>query len=342
MTTKQSVIYSRSPVRFDFSGGPTDVAPFSVKEGGIVVNTALNLYATARLEPRLDKKIFIRSHDLNLSQECQSISELPIGGPLKLIQAIISHIRPNRGFSLETKSDVPPGSGLGSSAALTVATLAALRAFQGYQVPDPDYLVHHALEVENNLLNNINGGQDQIASSYGGFNKIEWRSGKIFRSVVQVPRRAILTLEERSILCYSGSSHISGKVLDKIMVDYENGSEKIAKNLRQIKTIAKQAEIALLKSDINKLSELIYNNYACQNQLYNQMSNQNIKEIFTIGNQLKINGGKVAGAGGGGCVLLICRSFTSQILKQRLRELKYVILPFSCAERGVEVWFEQD
>lgn len=339
---KQSVIYSRSPVRFDFSGGPTDVAPFSTKEGGIVVNTSLNLYTSVRLEPRLDKKIFIRSHDLNLSQEYASINKLVISGRLKLIQAVVSHIQPNKGFSLETKSDVPPGSGLGSSAALTIATLAALRTYQGYQVPDPDYLVRHALEVENNLLNNINGGQDQISSSYGGFNKIEWKDRKVFRSVIQIPRRVILALEERSVLCYSGSSHISGNVLDKIMADYEMGDGKVAKNLRQIKTIAKQVEKALLEADIKKLGELMYKNYTCQNQLYKQMSNNKIKEIFTIANQLKINGGKVAGAGGGGCVLLICNPFTSQNLKKRLIELKYKLLPFSYAEKGVEVWFDQD
>jgi D-glycero-alpha-D-manno-heptose-7-phosphate kinase len=339
---KPAIIYSRAPARFDFSGGPTDVEPFSSKEGGIVVNVAIGLYAQVRLEPRKDQKISICSYDLGVKKEYRSINELSIDGPLKLIQATILYVKPDHGFSIEAKCDAPPGSGLGSSAAVAVALIAALRAFNGYQVPDTELIVNGSLEVENKLLENINGGQDQYASSFGGFNYLEWKNGKVKRVPINVSRRSVLTLEERAVLCYSGSTRVSGDVLTRVMSRYVSGDIKVIESLRAIRQTAGDARRTLLNGDISALGILLSKNYIAQSKLYKQINTADINKIFRLGKRNGIIGGKIAGAGGGGCVLLICEPFFSQRLKKELITNKFLVLPFTCEKNGVEVWFEKD
>lgn len=339
---KAAVIYSRAPARFDFSGGPTDVEPFSSREGGIVTNVAIGLYAHARLESRSSQEISIRSYDLGINEEYKSINELSINGPLKLIQATILYVKPDQGFSIEVKCDVPPGSGLGSSAAVAVALIAALRASKGFQVPDSEFIVNGSLEVENKLLNNINGGQDQYAATFGGFNYLEWIGRKVQRTPIHVPRRSILSLEERAVLCYSGFARVSGDVLTRVMSGYISGDAEVTENLRIIRQIAGDTKRALLSGDISTLGILLGRNYNAQSKLYKQINTIDINKIFRLGKTNGIIGGKIAGAGGGGCVLLICKPFFSQRLKNELIANKFLVLPFIYEKNGVEVWFERN
>ena len=161
------MILSSAPTRFDFAGAPTDVAPFKTEEGGYVVNAALGIRVSVCLVPLETADVVVTSHDLGVEERYPSIDAVQPGGDLQLLKAVIAHVHPARGLHVSTTTEAPRGAGLGASASLTIALLSALRHLQGER-PGVQDVVDDALHVENVMLGNVNGGQDQYAAALGG------------------------------------------------------------------------------------------------------------------------------------------------------------------------------
>lgn len=226
------MIKTSAPTRFDFAGAPTDVEPFKTEEGGYVVNASLGIRVSASVAVTPDSsEIVVASRDLGVEERFASIETLDQSGVLRLIKAAIKHVHPEHGMQVTTSTDVRPGSGLGASASLAVALLSALRQTKGENTTATE-LVDDALYVENVMLGNINGGQDQFASVLGGFHALEFGSEHIDVRPLRLSPEFRNSLEERSLLCYSGESHLSGQVLDQIMKDYKRGDRRTVTSLR--------------------------------------------------------------------------------------------------------------
>jgi D-glycero-alpha-D-manno-heptose-7-phosphate kinase len=335
----RGTINARAPVRIDFGGGPTDVYPYPVNTDGFVINASIKKYAYAKLKRNNKNKISIISHDLVLEENFTSIKTINLKGPLALIKACIYYIKPNHGIDIEVKSEVPLGSGLGSSAAICIALIGVLRADLGENVPNEKQLVKDALYVENKLLKNINGGQDQYASAIGGFHSFIFHKNNIIPQTLDIPKHILLELEERSLLCYSGESHVSGNILRQIMYEYQLGDLKTTNALKHIRNAAKKIETSLLKGNLDSFKqslELIFEN---QNKLHANVITSKIKQILSIAMANGAEAGKVAGAGGGGSVYLYCKPFKKQIVSAALRKKKFLPMSVNFCKEGVTIWF---
>ncbi len=335
-----TMIRSSAPTRVDLGGAHTDVEPFKSEEGGYVVNAALDLRVDVTIAVMADSAdssdIVITSRDLGIEERFPSIETMDHIGELRLIKAAITHIQPRGAIHVTTTTGAPPGSGLGASAALAVALLGALYQLRG-EAPAPAQLVHDALYVENVLLRNINGGQDQYASVLGGFHALAFGpEQKVDVTDLRLSGSTIAGLEERSLLCYSGHSHLSGHVLDQIMDNYRTGDRHTVAALRDLKRIAYETELALVEGSFDDLAALIDATGAAQHHLHPVMTPPRVKRLAHIGKSHGAVASKMVGAGGGGCVFFVCDPERKQELARALESDEALVLPTRFSAQGVQ------
>lgn len=334
-TYKERTIVAKAPMRLDLAGGPTDVSPFAETEGGVVVNVAVAKYATVKISTRPDDLVKVKSIDIGVEAIYEKSKLAQEGDPLLLICAATSYLMPDDGVDVEAFVDAPVGSGLGASAALAVALVGALRAYNNEEV-SLTKVATDALYIENDLLKIINGGQDQFASAFGGFNLFVFDKNGIQRKKLLVDVKSIQEFEDKCILVYSGETRISGSVLSKVMGDYQKGLPGAGENLRKIKLYAELISNILVGGDLSDLGEYLMGVLNSQTKLHQSVVTPNIKEILKIAQEVGIEGGKIAGAGGGGVVLLFTPKKSVRALRSALEQHGYLTSPLIVSKSGLE------
>jgi len=331
-------ICSTAPSRFDFGGAPTDVEPYRSREGGHIVNGTINIKAHATIVPRIDGRIFVYSDNFENNKETyDSIRDLTVEGPLRLLKAAIMHVAPSQGFELATNVEAPPGSGLGSSASLAVAVLSALRTFMGEVELDPMKLVEDALHVENVMLGNVNGGQDQYATALGGFHGMEFLPDQVAVKRINIANETIAELEARSLLCHSGDTHVSGQVLENVMTAYVNGEQATVDGLRTLKELSYEIEEALSNGDVDHFGRIMKATGEAQKKCHPSMIPPGVDRLFKIARQHGAIGGKIAGAGGAGFVYFFCRTGCRDAVAESLKNNGNLVVPVKFTTDGVVV-----
>jgi D-glycero-alpha-D-manno-heptose-7-phosphate kinase len=329
------VIHASAPTRFDFAGAPTDVEPFKSEEGGYVVNASLAIRVNVSIVASGDtSEIVVVSRDLGTEERFTSIETMDLDGELRLIKAVISHVQLDGGVRITTSTDAPAGSGLGASAALAVALLRALRQFKGEE-PTALELAGDALHVENVLLGNINGGQDQYAAALGGFHAFEFAGSHVDIHPIEVSAERGRSLEERSVLCYSGESRLSGHVLNQVMADYTRRDHQTVISLRNMKRIAHETREALAGGSFAELGELIKATGETQRAFHPAFTPPAVERLLHIGEQHGALGAKMAGAGGGGCVYFFCEPERTREVRDALIADGTRVLPVQFQREGV-------
>jgi D-glycero-alpha-D-manno-heptose-7-phosphate kinase len=291
-----------APVRLDLAGGWTDVPPFSVREGGVVVTSAIQLFA--RAEVRLGGTGFrLVSEDLHDQLEVADSAGLVRDGRLELLKAGLRML-PVGGCTLSTRSDAPPGSGLGSSGALDVALVAALSAARG-ESPDPVDIAERACHLEAVEAGIPGGRQDQFASSHGGFLRLDFRDPDAEVQRLKLDPEFAADLARRTILCYTSASRFSGTTLDRVMRAYERGEATVARALHGLRDVAEAMAAALLAGDSSRVGELLTKNWSHQQALDPRMCTEEMARLEKSVTDAGALGGKAAGSGAGGCMFFL-------------------------------------
>jgi len=323
-----------APTRLDFAGGPTDIEPFRSTEGGHVVNASLSVSAHASVAPREDSDITIISSDLGIEEHYPSINEMDIDGPLRLIKAAIHRVGPEQGLTVTTQNEAPHGSGLGASGSLAIALLNGLRHVKG-EAPSSQQLVADALYVENVMLDNINGGQDQYAAAMGGFRSFSFSGDEVETRALDIHPDTVQELEDRSVLCFSGESHFSGKVLDQIIQEYLNGEVRTVTALRDMKSIAMDIGEALLSGELDEFGVLLQRAGRRQSEYHPAITPSEVVAIKNLAFSKGATGSKMAGAGGGGCVYFFCEPGRKEHVESSLLNRGVQVLPIHFTSTGV-------
>ena len=327
------VFRASAPVRLDFAGGWTDVAPFAVAEHGAVVNGAIDLRTEAHLQPG-GETFRLTSDDLGETIELRGQNGLESNGRLGLLRAAL-RLSGLTGGSLRTHSQVPPGSGLGSSGALDVALIAALDAAQGRQ-RTPQDLAEEAWRLETIEAGLPGGKQDQYAAALGGFHHLRFEAGSVAVTPLRLEPDFLAELEQQILVCYTGTSRVSSATIERVMTAYTEGRNQVVAALRGLAGLADQMAEALLHGDIARSGALLRQNWQEQQRLDAGMCTGTMARLEAAMDRAGSLGGKAAGAGAGGSMFFILSGERDEAARAA-REAGATVLPFTWAEQGVRV-----
>jgi D-glycero-alpha-D-manno-heptose-7-phosphate kinase len=330
---------AKAPLRISFAGGGTDVPPFPEQEGGCVLSATINRYAFGTLTERLDEQIVIESVDFGLALEYGIGKPLAIDGDLDLVKAPILRLAPpdSPGFELFLHSTAPPGTGLGSSSCMMVTMVGLLKEFYGLEMSEYD-VAATAYHIERRELGLEGGLQDQYASTFGGFNFIEFGADEVVVNPLRVRWDTLNELEHNLLLCYTGATRRSDRIIEDQVARYQSGESESLDGLRIQKELAIEMKAELLRGRLNRFAELMGFAWEQKKRLSPKISTAQIDEIYAEAIKHGAVGGKVMGAGGGGYMLFYCDFRRKHKVVAALDKLGVVSSEFAFDNEGLRTW----
>jgi D-glycero-alpha-D-manno-heptose-7-phosphate kinase len=330
------LIRAKAPLRVSFAGGGTDVPPFPEREGGLVLSATINRYAYGALAPRADGNIGVESVDFGMSVDYDREDSLAFDGKLDLVKGAIRKLG-RGGFDLFLHSSAPPGSGLGSSSSVMVALIGLLKEY--HRLPLTDYeIAEMAFGVERQDLGIKGGLQDQYAATFGGFNFIELDGDRVIVNPLRIPHDTIHELEHGMLLCYTGRTRRSDRIIDDQTQRFVASEEVALAGLRKQKELAVEMKNALLRRRLNDFGELLGTAWEFKKKMSPRISTVFIDEAYDAAMRAGALGGKVTGAGGGGYMLFYCPFHLKHRVADALIGLGGEVTEFEFAPNGLTTW----
>ena len=294
------MIITRTPYRVSFFGGASDYSAWYQEHGGCVLTTTIDkyLHLSARfMPPFLGTKYRVMWSKI---EAVNSRAEIQHAG----VRGCLEYLGIDEGFEINHAGDLPARSGLGSSSGFTVGMLHALHALQGRHIPKPE-LARQAIEVEQEVLKETVGIQDQIECAYGGLNLIEIeRDGTWHLRPVILPAQRLYAFQAHCMLYFTGlQRHAS-----EIAKEQVQGFASRAPALKAMQAMAPQGLRILTDSGpLERFGELLHDGWLIKRGLSEKVSSDEIDETYRMALQAGAIGGKLLGAGGGGFMLLFAR-----------------------------------
>jgi len=326
------VFRASAPARLDFAGGWTDVPPFADRQGGQVISAAIALRVQAEFEPG-GAGLLLSAEDLGQALRVAGPVELSEGDGLPLHKAALRMLPPGPG-TLRTRSQVPPGSGLGSSGALDVALVAVLAAARGEEY-SPEEMAALGYELETREAGLPGGRQDQYAAALGGFNRLSFKGEVVGIERLALDPQFLAELERRIIVCYTGRSRVSGETIARVMGAYERGDPVVTGALSQLADLAGEMAGALLDADLARVGRLLSANWSAQQRLDEQMATPEMTALERALGAAGSLGGKAAGAGAGGCMFFLAGDDADRV-RDAVTTAGARVLPTGWSPTGVE------
>ncbi len=328
------MVITKTPFRVSFFGGGTDYPAWSDVHGGVVLSTTINKYCyiTCRyLPPFFDFNYKIR---YNEQEYTKTIAEIKHPS----VRECLAFTNMNERLEMQHNGDLPAMSGLGSSSAFTVGFLNALKTLQGVPISKMQ-LAMDAIHVEQNLIKENVGSQDQVAAAFGGFNKIEFGGPEKVRvTPVAVSPATIKTLGDHLMLFFTGfSRHAS-----EIAAEQIKNTKTKEQELRTMGAMVPEA-VKILQAGPTRLHEfgkLLDESWKLKRGLSSQITNSHIDGMYAAARGAGALGGKLLGAGGGGFMLIFAEPKDQPRIKEKLG--KFLHVPFRFENTGSQVIFKLD
>jgi D-glycero-alpha-D-manno-heptose-7-phosphate kinase len=331
------IIRSKAPLRISFAGGGTDVPPYPEERGGAVLSTTINKFAYATLIPRKDDTINVKSLDYDIVAKYQTDERLFYDGELDLIKAVINNMEAKQGLDLFMHSDAPTGSGLGYSSNVVVALVGLFQKWLNKPLTDYD-IAELAYKIERADLGIKGGKQDQYAATFGGFNYIEFHADSTIVNPLRISREILNEMEYRLLLCYTGRTRLSARILDEQIAKYKKREKKSVEALDELKAICINMKNALLRGRLEEVGELLHEGWMNKRKLASKITNPEIDKLYETARKNGAIGGKLLGAGGGGYLLLFCEFDKKHIIAEKLEQLGGQMVEFGFDVKGLQSW----
>ncbi|MFW5867390.1 MAG: GHMP kinase [Armatimonadota bacterium] len=328
---------ARAPVRIDLAGGWSDVPPFSTEAGGAVVNVAISRYAYATLIGNSSGEFVLESGDYDQYIHARDIRELEYDGSLDLLKAAVRRMEVQFGGHLITRSEAPPGSGTGSSASMGVALVGLLDAILDRGMSRME-IASMANLLETDELGIDGGKQDQYAAACGGISSMVFEDPEVEVEPLEPSRDFLLELEKSMLLVYTGKSRLSGDIISTVMGAYQRNEEEMTEPLMNIRQAGLDMRDAILGEDLARVGEVLNYNWENQKRLYDEMTTAKIEALFAIAGRDGLLGGKACGAGGGGCIVLLCEPDREHVVRRDVEDLGGQCIDFNFDHDGLAVW----
>jgi D-glycero-alpha-D-manno-heptose-7-phosphate kinase len=322
------MIISRTPFRVSFFGGGTDYPSWTRQHGGAVLAATINKYcyiSVRELPPFFDHKFRVV---YSIVENVQEISE--INHPA--VRAVLEWLQVDKGLEIHHDGDLPARSGLGSSSAFTVGLLGAIHALRGRHMSKEE-LANEAIHVEQCLLREPVGLQDQVATSFGGFNHITFRRDGSHEVMPMIlPRERLDALQDHLLLVFTGISRVSADVAGSIIANLSERSDAMA-TLQHM--VDRAIEILSSAADVAEFGRLLHESWLLKATLSPKVTNASIDAIYQAARDAGAIGGKLLGAGGGGFMLLVVRPEDRGRVRQALKDL--ITVPFRFETSGCRI-----
>lgn len=332
------IIRSRAPVRITFAGGGTDISPYDKDFGGLCIGATIDKYVYSSLIPRSDQGIEIHSWDLRSKQTFKSLEEMVYDGNGDLIKAVIKKMNPYFGFNLFVRSDVNPHSGLGASASAAASIIGCFNHLRKedklnrYQIAELAYL------IEKEEIKNIGGRQDQYAAVFGGINSYEFNGEQFVRvNKLDISEDSILELQKNLLLVYAGKREQSSGQIHLGESHSREDPDKLAR-LHDVKKVAEEMQFILREGKLSEFGRLVKESWEKKVEYNPHTTNRRINYLIDTALDNGAIGARLMGAGGGGHLLVYCKSNTEQIVSQELEKSGAKVIPFSFDFTGLKTW----
>ncbi|MEO6938950.1 MAG: GHMP kinase [Candidatus Kapaibacterium sp.] len=324
------MLISQTPLRISLAGGGTDLEAYYKDSDGFVVSSAIDKYLYVLIKERFDEKVYLnyaaRKEIVDHAQEIQH----------ELVREAAKITGLERGFELSTFADIPSeGSGLGSSSSLTVGLLNAMYTYLGKQVTHQQ-LAEEACQIEIEVLHKPIGKQDQYIAAYGGLCAITFHAnGEVETHPLELSEKERHNLGGRLMLFFTNVTRQASSILTE-------QREKTAANrgnLERIHALGKDVETAINKRNFDAVGEILHQNWLLKRGLASGISNPALDAMYESAIRGGALGGKVAGAGGGGFLLLYVPPAKQASVREALKEFRE--MPFMFDSHGASIIFNQ-
>ncbi|AIB16662.1 kinase (plasmid) [Azospirillum argentinense] len=323
------MIISRTPFRVSLFGGGTDLPAWYRKHGGSVIGGAIDKYCTISLRtlpPFFQHRSRIVYSSIELVQSAEEIRH-------PSVRAVLMEMGVRNGVEIHHDGDLPARSGLGSSSSFTVGLLNAVYAYQGRMVSKAE-LAAEAIRIEQEVIGEQVGCQDQVWAAYGGLNRIDFHTDGSFEvTPLVLTRDRREELQGHFLLCFTGLSRFASEIEKEKVANF---SAREA-NLREMRAMV-DAAADILRSPNRSLEELgrmLHESWLLKRGLSPNVSNTNIDAIYDAARAAGALGGKLLGAGGGGFLLLCIPPERQAAVRKRLEHL--ITLPFRFDSNGSKI-----
>ena len=316
------MIISKTPFRISLFGGGTDYPEWYHENGGSVLATTIDKYcyiSCRHLPPFFEHKhriVYSKIESVKTTEEIQH----------PVVRAVLSNLSITDGLEIHHDADLPARSGLGSSSSFTVGLINVLNALKGLQISKQD-LAKQATYIEQEVLKETVGSQDQVLAAFGGFNRIDFHPDDSFNiSPVIINKDLVEQLQSHMLLFFTGLSRFSSDIARDKVSNFTNRFQE----LTQIKEMVDEGMSILQNpsTPIMDLGKLMHESWKLKRSLSVKVSTPKIDEIYEAGIKAGATGGKILGAGGGGFILFFAEPKNHKKIIERFKSLVHVVFHF--------------
>lgn len=321
------MIISRTPFRISFFGGGSDYPSWYENNNGQVLSTTINKYCYINI--RYLPKFFSYNYRIRYykTEEANKISDIEH----PVVREALKYFSIKDGIELVHNADLPAQSGLGSSSTFTVGLINALHTLKK-EIATKRMLASAAIELEQNIIKENVGSQDQVAAAFGGFNNIKFSKNNFHVNQLPLSKEKLKKLEDNLMLFFTGfqrsASSIAAKQIKSIKqnkIDLSNSANLVNEGM----------DILLKNKKINDFGKLLDEQWKIKKMYSDQITNENINNIYESAMKAGAIGGKLLGAGGGGFMLFYVSKKNQNAVRDSLKKLLYV--PFEFENNGSQI-----
>ena len=327
------MIITRTPFRISFFGGGADHPAWFKEHGGRVLATTFDKYcyiSIRHLPPFFEHKYRVV---YSIIENVSNISE--INHPA--VREVLNYYKNINGLEIHHDGDLPARSGLGSSSSFTVGMINALNALEGFDKSSYE-LANSAIHIEQNLIKECVGSQDQVSAAYGGFNEIEfYKDGSFSVEPLMINLDRKRALNDHLMLFFTGISRFASEVSESQIENMGNCFSQ----MQELYEMVEEGSSILTRPNIplEEFGKLLDRAWRNKRTLSNMITNTKIDDLYKAAINAGAIGGKLLGAGGGGFILFIAKPELHGLIKQKLKELLYVSFKFE--NTGSSIIFSQ-
>ena len=324
------MIISKTPYRISFFGGGTDYPSWYKKNSGSVISATIDKYiyiSCRKLPPFFKHKYRIVWSHIETVKKLNHIKH-------KAVREMLKNLKISEGLEIHYDGDLPARSGMGSSSVFVVGLMNLFNNFKNKKISKKN-LAKKSIFFEQKILNEVVGSQDQIAATYGGFNKIIFKKNGAFSiKQISIKNKTIRKLNNNLLLVYTGykrtAHHIAKSYVNKLQ---SSKKEYILK----ISNYVKSAEIALKKGQLDNFGKLLNDAWQEKKKLSTSITNSNIDKIYNKAIKNGALGGKLLGAGGGGFFIFYVPRHKQKKFIKNFKNL--ITIPFKFTNEGSKILF---